>query len=208
MPPQISRLERLRTIRIQNDFVELIPADQIDPKSLEEIFSPDLTKLYLTSFSTFAEYFTSVVIDNIWGPGVVYGVRDSKTGDWLGCTGVFEVSDTHLSAEIGATWFSTASQGSFANAASKLALLSFLFEKMNMNRVFVMMDALNLRSKAAIQKMGFTYEGCFRKHIIRTDGRIRDTLFFSVIHSEWAATKRLLEARIRLKISNGKSVGE
>lgn len=129
----------------------------------------------------------------------MYGVKDKKTEKWLGCTGIFNIDDKNLSAEIGATWFAKEFQGSYANAASKLALMSYLFEKMNMNRVLVTVDALNLRSKAAIQKMGFMYEGCFRKHIIRSDGRIRDTLFFSVLDSEWSATKILLEERVSKK---------
>ena len=67
------------------------------------------------------------------------------------------------------------------------------FETLKFNRVEYKTDARNARSRAAILKLGATQEGIFRKHMIMADGHVRDSVYFSIIDSEWPAVKAGLE---------------
>jgi len=102
------------------------------------------------------------------------------------------------SAEIGGTWYAPAAQGGAVNPASKRLLLMHAFES-GAERVELKTDALNARSRAAILKMGATFEGIHRKHMRRADGSLRDTSWFSVVREEWAAVKAGLEARLKVQ---------
>ena len=86
--------------------------------------------------------------------------------------------------------------GGFANAESKLLLLTRAFEMLKANRVQFSVDSENLRSIAALQKIGAIKEGLRRQCRIRKDGSVRDHLMFSVIHSEWQGVKANLKARL------------
>jgi RimJ/RimL family protein N-acetyltransferase len=80
------------------------------------------------------------------------------------------------------------------NTEAKLLLLTHAFERLRVNRVELKTDALNLKSRAAITRLGAIEEGTLRKHLVTTTGRIRDTVYFSIIDTEWPAVKRRLEA--------------
>jgi RimJ/RimL family protein N-acetyltransferase len=70
------------------------------------------------------------------------------------------------------------------------------FETLKFNRVEYKTDARNVRSRAAILKLGATQEGIFRKHMIMADGHVRDSVYFSIIDSDWPAVKAGLEKRL------------
>lgn len=97
--------------------------------------------------------------------------------------------------EIGSTWYARAAQGGFVNPACKLLLLGNAFDH-GAERVELKTDALNEHSRAAMLKIGATFEGIHRKHMRRADGSLRDTAWFSVIREDWPAVKARLEARL------------
>jgi RimJ/RimL family protein N-acetyltransferase len=97
--------------------------------------------------------------------------------------------------EIGATWYMKEAQGGFVNPSAKLLLLGHAFA-CGAERVELKTDALNARSRAAMLKMGATFEGIHRRHMRRADGSLRDTAWFSVLREEWPAVKAGLEARL------------
>jgi len=96
--------------------------------------------------------------------------------------------------EIGWTWVTAAHQRTAVNTEAKLLLLTHAFERLQVNRVELKTDALNLKSRAAITRLGAIEEGTLRKHLVTSTGRIRDTVYFSIIDTEWPAVKRRLEA--------------
>jgi N-acetyltransferase len=96
--------------------------------------------------------------------------------------------------EIGWTWVTAAHQRTAVNTEAKLLLLTHAFEQLKVNRVELKTDALNLKSRAAIARLGAIEEGTLRKHLVTSTGRIRDTVYFSIIDTEWPAVKRRLEA--------------
>jgi N-acetyltransferase len=97
--------------------------------------------------------------------------------------------------EIGSTWYARAAQGTFVNPSCKLLLIGNAFDQ-GAERVELKTDALNQHSRAAMLKMGATFEGIHRKHMRRADGTLRDTAWYSVIREEWSVVRDGLEARL------------
>ena len=80
------------------------------------------------------------------------------------------------------------------NTEAKYLLLRHAFETLGSIRVELKTDSLNERSRAAILRIGAQEEGIFRNHMITASGRIRHTVYFSIVDSEWPAVKARLES--------------
>lgn len=119
-----------------------------------------------------------------------------EVGTAIGMTAYFDIRPEHRSLEIGHTWVAPAYQKTHVNPESKLILLTHAFEALGCVRVQLKTDGCNVQSQRAMIKLGLRYEGTLRKHMIRPDGVIRDTVMFSVTDDEWPDLKRRLEARI------------
>lgn len=119
-------------------------------------------------------------------------------GDRLvGSTRYMEVQAASKGVEIGWTWYAPDTWGTVVNPEAKYLLLQHAFEQWGAIRVQLKTDLKNVRSQAAIRKLGARYEGILRSHRIRRDGTIRDTVMFSIIREEWPRVKAALEERIR-----------
>lgn len=123
-------------------------------------------------------------------------IRDRATNQLLGSTRFLNVELRHRRLEIGATWLLPEARGTVANAESKLLLLDHAFEGMGVERVHIQADALNNRSRAAIEALGATYEGLLRRHIVRPDGSTRDTAVYSILADEWPGLRPALVERV------------
>lgn len=97
--------------------------------------------------------------------------------------------------EIGGTWYAREAQGTAINPAAKLLLLDHAFAS-GAERVELKTDALNTQSRAAMLKLGCTFEGVMRKQMRRPDGTWRDNAWFSVIREDWPELKARIEARL------------
>ena len=85
------------------------------------------------------------------------------------------------------------------NTESKLLLLTYAFEKMNFNRIEMFTDFLNHNSRKAIVRLGLKQEGILRNHLIMPNGRIRDSILFSIIANEWLGVKESLLFKLNYK---------
>jgi RimJ/RimL family protein N-acetyltransferase len=107
--------------------------------------------------------------------------------------------DPHA-VEIGGTWLAASAQRSGINAEAKLLLLGLVFDDWIVRRVDLKTDARNERSRAAIARIGATFEGVLRNwqasHAPGEKGRLRDTAMFSITDSEWPTVRAALEARL------------
>jgi RimJ/RimL family protein N-acetyltransferase len=121
-------------------------------------------------------------------------IRDSNKV--VGTTRFMDLRPEHRSLEIGGTWFSPEYQGTKVNLESKYLLLKYAFTELSCIRVQFKTDIMNERSIRAIEKLGALREGVFRNHYILPDGRIRDSVFFSILDSEWPNIRTGLEKRI------------
>lgn len=129
------------------------------------------------------------------GAHLAFAVRRLTDNTLVGSTRFFEIVPAHKRAEIGWTWYAKPAQAGMVNPECKLLLLSHAFAA-GANRVELKTDARNARSRAAIAKLGAKQEGIFRAHMVVRDGHIRDTVYFSIIRSEWPQVRAALEARL------------
>lgn len=131
------------------------------------------------------------------GISLPFVIVDEASGQIIGSTRYGNIEVAHRRLEIGWTWLTPAFQRSRANTEAKLLLLTHAFEILGMNRVELKTDALNAKSRAAIGRIGATQEGIFRRHMITASGRVRNTVYFSIIDSEWPAIKARLLDKIK-----------
>jgi len=118
-----------------------------------------------------------------------FTVIDKHTNEVCGSTSFLNISFYDKRLEIGSTWLGTSFIGTGVNREAKFALLSFAFEVMKMERVEIKTDNLNERAKAALLKVGMKPEGVLRSHMLMHDNRRRDSVYFSIIRSEWEERK-------------------
>ncbi len=117
-------------------------------------------------------------------------VIDKDTGKIGGCTSYGNISFEHSRIEIGWTWLGPGYLGMGVNKQAKFALLSYAFEALKMQRVEIKTDVLNERSRAAILKIGMIPEGILRSHMVMHGNRRRDTMYFSILRSEWPERRK------------------
>jgi RimJ/RimL family protein N-acetyltransferase len=121
-----------------------------------------------------------------------YAVLERATGRAVGMCSLLRIVPEMKTLELGHIWYAPAVQGTGVNADMALTLLTACFEQWGYRRAEWKCDALNGRSRAAALKLGFTFEGVFRQHMVRK-GRNRDTAWFAMLDSDWPSAKPRLE---------------
>lgn len=121
-----------------------------------------------------------------------FAIIDERSGSVAGSTRYLEISQAHRKLEIGWTFLGRRFWRTHVNTAAKFLLLQYAFEEWRALRVQFKAEAINKRSRAAIARIGATYEGTLRNFRIRAGGEVRDTSFYSIIESEWPAVKERL----------------
>jgi len=128
------------------------------------------------------------------GVSLPFALMERATGRAIGSTRYGNIDRTHRRAEIGWTWVAREWQRTAVNTEAKYLLLRHAFETLGCIRVELKTDSLNERSRAAILRIGAQEEGILRNHMITANGRIRHTVYFSIVDSEWPAVKARLES--------------
>lgn len=126
-------------------------------------------------------------------PFVIRRLSDNKI---VGTTRYYQISPTNRNCSIGYTWYSKSAQRTGINSECKLMLLEHAFEKAACISVQWHTHHENTRSQAAITRLGASFEGVLRNHMILADGRIRHTHCFSMLDTEWPASKAFLQSRL------------
>ncbi|MCW5939020.1 MAG: GNAT family N-acetyltransferase [Fimbriimonadaceae bacterium] len=130
------------------------------------------------------------------GHPVVFRTESRET---LGMSSFFDIRPDDRALEIGYTWLTESARGTHVNPAVKLLMIGHAIEKLGALRVQLKTDARNERSRAAILKLGATYEGTLRNYVLMRDGHRRATAFYSILPEEWPLVRqRLLERLDRL----------
>lgn len=150
----------------------------------------------LTSEAAVASYIAAAMKAEAAGTEYAFAVIGQMSGRVLGSTRYLDVAPAHRGVEIGSTWYRPDVWGTAVNAEAKFLLLRHAFETWGALRVQLKTDARNLRSQAAIRKLGASYEGTLRHHRVRLDGTVRDTAMFSIIDAEWPVVRAGLLRRI------------
>lgn len=130
------------------------------------------------------------------GFGITYAIIDKKTNTIVGSTRFRSTEFKHKKAEIGFTFLAASAQKSHINRQAKLLLLEFAFEEMQFHRVELITDFLNHTSRNAILRLGAKQEGVLRNHVIMSNGRVRDSVIFSILANEWVGVKEHLTFKL------------
>lgn len=179
---------------------------RLEPLSLEHVpglcvagLDEDLWQWTPSQVSTPAAmrgYVKAALSDQKAGKALPFATLDRTTGQVVGSTRFANLDPANRRAEIGWTWLGRAWQRTAFNTEAKLLMLCHAFESWKCIRVELKTDSLNQRSRAAILHLGAKEEGTFRNHMITESGRIRHSVYYSIVDSEWPAVKARLEARL------------
>jgi RimJ/RimL family protein N-acetyltransferase len=110
-----------------------------------------------------------------------------------GATRYLNIVPKDRGLEIGGTWYGLEFQRTSANTECKYLLLRHAFETLGCIRVQLKTDLRNERSQKAIERIGAVKEGVLRNHMILPDGRVRHSVFYSILDTEWPEVKERLE---------------
>jgi len=129
------------------------------------------------------------------GESVVFATVERSSGRAIGSTRFMNIDRANRRVEIGSTWIAPAWQRTAVNTEAKYLMLQHAFEVWGCVRVELKTDALNEKSRNAILRIGAKEEGTLRRHVVTWTGRIRDSVYFSILDSEWPEAKANLAAR-------------
>jgi len=131
------------------------------------------------------------------GDEVVFATIDKRSRKVVGSTRFMNISVKDRCLEIGFTFIAQSFQRTVINTEAKLLMMQHAFEVLNANRVAFLTDYLNANSRNAILRLGAKQEGILRNHKLMQDGRIRDSVVFSVISNEWPGVKSNLLYKLK-----------
>jgi RimJ/RimL family protein N-acetyltransferase len=150
----------------------------------------------ITSAEEMHAYVATALDDQRRGVALPFAIVAAASGEVIGSTRFGNIDATHRRLEIGWTWLARSHQRTRANTAAKRLLLGHAFDTLGANRVEFKTDALNATSRNAIARIGGVQEGILRQHVVCASGRVRDTVYFSILASEWPAVRRRLDERL------------
>ncbi len=123
---------------------------------------------------------------------IPFATIEQSTNRIIGSTRYMNIDVANRRLEIGSTWIAPAWQRTAINTEAKCLMLKHAFEVLECIRVELKTDALNSKSRNAISRIGAKEEGTLRSHMICHNGRVRDTVYYSVLAPEWPAVKAAL----------------
>ncbi|HWY20974.1 MAG TPA: GNAT family protein [Candidatus Acidoferrum sp.] len=130
------------------------------------------------------------------GESVVFATVERGSGHVIGSTRFMNIDRANRRVEIGSTWIAPAWQRTAVNTEAKYLMLRHAFEVWKCFRVELKTDALNQKSRNAILRIGAKEEGTLRRHVITWTGRVRDSVYFSILDTEWLEVKIRLERKL------------
>jgi len=156
----------------------------------------DLAVTAVPGPETVGPYLRTALAGRRAGTAMPFVIVRLDSGRIVGSTRFWKIDRLNRNLEIGHTWLSASVQRSGVNTEAKYLLLTHAFEVLGAVRVQFTTDVLNARSRAAILRLGAVQEGIIRNERIMPDGRIRDSVRFSILDSEWPAVKAGLERKL------------
>jgi len=137
------------------------------------------------------------------GTAIPFVTIERSAGRVIGSTRFMNIDKPNRHVEIGATWVARPWQRTVANTEAKYLMLRHAFEELDCIRVELKTDELNQRSRNAILRIGAKQEGIFRNHMVCAGGRLRNSVWFSIIDSEWPEVKASLEEKLKTVLKKG-----
>ena len=125
-----------------------------------------------------------------------YAIIERMSGRALGMASFLRVEQGHGVIEVGHIWYSPALQRTRLATDAMYVMARHVFDDLGYRRYEWKCNALNEPSRRAALRLGFTFEGVFRQHMV-IKGENRDTAWYSMLDGEWPAAKAAFEAWLR-----------
>jgi RimJ/RimL family protein N-acetyltransferase len=188
----------LRPVTLEGKVVRLVPLSEAHVPGLAQVgLEPEIWRHMLYGDVDTEEKLLFFVRDLLarqkQGTDLPFTVIYRETGRPVGCTRYLGIDPRNRAVEVGGTWYGLSYQRTAVNTECKYLLLRHAFEEWGCIRVQLKTDLNNVRSQVAIERIGAVREGVLRNHMIRPDGTVRDSVFYSVVDREWPAVKARLE---------------
>ena len=163
------------------------------------ILDGELWNLYVTLVphpDNIDAFFELAFTNHKAGDGLSFAIIDKNTQKVVGSTRYMKANLANKRVEIGYTFLAKSAQKTHINTEAKYLLLGYAFEKLDFNRVELITDYLNMSSRNAILRLGAKEEGVLRSHMIMPNGRVRDSVLYSIVNYEWAGIKQHLQFKL------------
>jgi len=189
----------MKTIPLAGRHVRLEPFDETLRASVRRALDcdPDAWRLFALNgqgagFDGFWDSLNAQVAQGGW---IAYAIRAVATGGIVGTTSFLNIKPTRQTLEIGGTFIHPDARSTFVNAEAKYLMLAHAFDS-GMRRVELLTDARNVRSQAAIAKLGAVREGVLRRERVTWTGHVRDSVLFAITDLDWPDVRSRLERRL------------
>jgi RimJ/RimL family protein N-acetyltransferase len=192
---------RIEPVTLEGVHVRLEPLSLVHHEALSRVgLDGDLWRLSPTvveSAEDMRRYIEAALQAQADGTALPFAIVERGSGTVVGSTRYGNIDRPHRRVEIGWTWIGHPWQRTAINTECKYLLLRYAFETLGCIRVEFKTDVLNERSRQAILRIGAKEEGIFRNHMVTPTGRVRDSVYFSIVDREWPAVKARLEEMVQ-----------
>jgi RimJ/RimL family protein N-acetyltransferase len=186
---------------LQGEFVQLEPYREDIKEEVRLALNCDAPAWDLFAMSGqgehFATWWESITRKVQAGTWIAYAIRRLSDQKIVGTSSFLNIKAEMQTVEIGATFLNPEVRAAQANPEAKLLMLEHAFSH-GVRRVELRTDLRNVRSQAAILKLGATREGILRRERIIWTGYVRDTVLFSITDDDWGAVRERLRLRLEL----------
>lgn len=187
-------------VTLTGKFVRLAPLalahlDQLCAVGLEDELWR-FTVSFVRTREDMQAYLAAALKEQAEGTALPFATWDIASGHVVGSTRFGNIDKHNRRLEIGWTWVARPWQRTAINTEAKYLMLSHAFETLGCLRIEFKTDMLNERSRQAILRLGAHEEGIFRNHMITSSGRIRNSVYYSIIDTEWPEVKRNLQEKL------------
>ena len=202
MGPAAAPFNTLTPLTLEGSVVRLVPIRHEHAELFCEAAKGDLENIFrwipyaMRTVADFQLFVKKAFEEQERGESVVFATIERSSEKVIGSTRFMNIDRINRRVEIGSTWIAPAWQRTAINTEAKYLMLRHAFEVWQCIRVELKTDALNQKSRNAILRIGAKEEGTLRKHLITWTGRIRDSVYFSILDSEWPEAKARLEAML------------
>lgn len=194
---------KLEKVTLEGERVRLEPLTEQHHEGLcQAINDGQLWKLFVTlvpPVEGIPAFIEQAEKDYQSGLSLAFASIDQQSNQVVGSTRFMQANLPNKRIEIGYTFLGRSWQRTGINNEAKLLMLTHAFETLELNRVELLTDYLNKTSRNAILGLGAKEEGILRNHMVMPNGRVRDSVIYSIIKNEWAGVKQHLNNRLKQK---------
>lgn len=189
-------------LTLEGSVVRLEPVRREHAEMFRDVAKNDLDDIFrwipysMKTPEDFQRLIAKIFDEQERGESVAFATVERSSGRVIGSTRFMNIDLANRRAEIGSTWIAPDWQRTAVNTEAKYLMLRHAFEVWGCIRVELKTDALNQKSRNAILRIGAKEEGTLRRHVITWTGRVRDSVYFSILDGEWPEVKAKLEARL------------